>query len=56
MTMVVVTHEIRFARDVADYVVVMEQGRIIDSGPARSVLTSPENPRTREFLHRVLDH
>jgi polar amino acid transport system ATP-binding protein len=55
MTMVVVTHEIHFAREVADTVVVMEQGRVIDKGPAADVLSSPRNPRTQEFLRRVLD-
>lgn len=56
MTMVVVTHEIRFARDVADSVVVMESGQIIDRGPTREVLANPTNPRTQEFLRRVLSH
>ncbi len=56
MTMVVVTHEVRFARDVADSVVVMESGHIIDRGPTKEVLEHPTNPRTQEFLRRVLSH
>jgi ABC-type polar amino acid transport system ATPase subunit len=54
MTMVVVTHEIGFAREVADRIIFMDQGRIIEQGPAKKILTQPENPRTKEFLSRVL--
>ena len=50
MTMIVVTHEIRFARQVADVAAVMADGVIIESGPARQVLTEPQDPRTRQFL------
>ena len=50
MTMVVVTHELRFARDVADVVVVMENGVIIESGPPDEMFTNPRNPRTAEIL------
>ena len=56
MTMVVVTHEMSFARAVADRVLVMDSGRVIDEGPADKVLSSPEHPRTRAFLSRVLSH
>jgi polar amino acid transport system ATP-binding protein len=56
MTMLLVTHEMSFAREVADTVVVMADQQIIESGPARRVLTNPEHPRTRSFLRRVLDH
>jgi polar amino acid transport system ATP-binding protein len=55
MTMLVVTHEIGFARDVADRTVVMDAGRIIEAGASRDVIGNPQNPRTREFLHRVLN-
>jgi polar amino acid transport system ATP-binding protein len=55
MTMVVVTHEIHFAKAVADRVVVMDTACIVDEGPARDVLTNPQHPRTREFLRRVLE-
>ncbi|HEY4249625.1 MAG TPA: amino acid ABC transporter ATP-binding protein [Roseomonas sp.] len=54
MTMVIVTHEIQFARDVADTVAVMADGVIIETGPAREVLTRPQDPRTRAFLARSL--
>lgn len=52
MTMVVVTHEIGFARDVADSVYFMDAGRIIESGPAREVLANPQTERARTFLAR----
>jgi len=55
MTMVIVTHEIAFAREVADRVLFMDGGRIVESGPARQVLTQPKVERTREFLDRVLN-
>jgi len=54
MTMVVVTHEIGFAREVADTVVFMDQGRIIETGPPAQVLENPTNARTRAFLSKVL--
>jgi polar amino acid transport system ATP-binding protein len=53
MTMVLVTHEIAFARDVADRVIFMDKGVIVEQGPARVVLTKPEHPRTQDFLRRV---
>jgi polar amino acid transport system ATP-binding protein len=55
MTMVVVTHEMGFAREVADRVVFMDGGRVLESGPAREVLVNPQVARTREFLDRVLN-
>jgi polar amino acid transport system ATP-binding protein len=54
MTMVVVTHEIGFAREVADRVIFFEQGKIIESGPADEILDSAKHPRTVEFLAKVL--
>ncbi len=54
-TMVVVTHEIRFAQSVADQVLFMDGGVIVESGPPDAVLTDPRQPRTRTFLHRILD-
>jgi polar amino acid transport system ATP-binding protein len=54
MTMLVVTHEIGFAREVADTVVFMDEGRVVEQGPPESVLECPAEPRTREFLARVL--
>jgi polar amino acid transport system ATP-binding protein len=55
MTMLVVTHEMAFAREVADRVVFMDDGRIIEQGPPEEVLGSPRHERTREFLRRVLE-
>lgn len=54
MTMVVVTHEMGFAREVADRVVVLHQGELIEEGPPAQVFGNPTHPRTREFLSRVL--
>ncbi|MGW4059196.1 amino acid ABC transporter ATP-binding protein [Amycolatopsis sp. NPDC004747] len=54
MTMLVVTHEIGFAREVADRVVFMDEGRIAEAGPARPTLDAPETARLRDFLARVL--
>lgn len=53
-TLVIVTHEIGFAREVADHVVFMEDGRILEQGPPSRVLAEPDHPRTREFLAKVL--
>ncbi|OLR92970.1 amino acid ABC transporter ATP-binding protein [Actinokineospora bangkokensis] len=52
-TMVVVTHEIAFAREVADAVVFLDRGRVVEQGPAWQVIDHPEHERTREFLRRV---
>ncbi|MBU9401479.1 amino acid ABC transporter ATP-binding protein [Burkholderia multivorans] len=54
MTMIVVTHEMAFAREVADRVCFLHDGTICESGPARDVLTQPKHPRTQEFLRRLL--
>jgi polar amino acid transport system ATP-binding protein len=54
MTMVVVTHEMGFAREVADRVLFMDAGVIVESGPAREILTNPKVERTRNFLERVI--
>ncbi|WP_434715144.1 amino acid ABC transporter permease/ATP-binding protein [Rhizobium sp. YTUHZ045] len=53
-TLVIVTHEIGFAREVADTVVFMESGRILEAGPPARIFTQAEHPRTREFLAKVL--
>ena len=53
MTMMVVTHEMQFARDVADRVIFMDQGRIIESGPPASFFADPREARTRAFLGRL---
>jgi polar amino acid transport system ATP-binding protein len=54
MTMVVVTHEMGFAREVADTVVFMDAGVVVESGPPGQVLVTPEQERTRTFLSKVL--
>ncbi len=54
MTMMVVTHELAFAREVGDDLVFMANGLIVERGPPRTLLASPQEPRTREFLSRVL--
>ncbi len=54
MTMVVVTHEIGFAREVGDTAVFMDQGVVVEAGDPRRVLTDPEQERTRAFLSKVL--
>lgn len=54
MTMMVVTHEMGFAREVADRVVFMDDGVIVEQGSPDEVLSNPQHPRTREFLARVL--
>jgi ABC-type polar amino acid transport system ATPase subunit len=51
-TMIVVTHEMAFARDVADWVVVMDAGQVVEQGVAEEVLLQPKNPRTASFLSR----
>jgi len=56
MTMAVVTHEIGFAREVADRIVYLDEGRILEQGSAEMVLDRPQHARTREFLSRVLHH
>lgn len=55
MTMIVVTHEMHFAEDVADRVLFMADGRIVEEGEPKQVLRSPEHERTRRFLRAVLD-
>ncbi len=54
-TMIIVTHEIRFARDVADYVIFMDDGAIVEEGPPEQVIDAPENPRTVRFLEHYTD-
>src|SRR4051794_21473099 len=54
MTMIVVTHEMGFAREVGDRLVFMDGGRIVEQGRARDVLAAPQNERTQEFLRAIL--
>lgn len=53
-TMIVVTHEMQFAREVSDRVIFMDRGVIAEEGSPEEIFTAPKNPRTREFLARVL--
>ncbi len=54
MTMVVVTHEMGFAREVSDRILFMDKGRIIEEGDSRAFFRHPEHERTREFLRQIL--
>ena len=54
-TMVIVTHEIRFAQQVADQVLFIDGGTVLESGPPQQVLVEPAEARTRQFLQRILD-
>ena len=54
MTMVVVTHEMAFARDVGDYLVFMDRGVVVEEGDPTEIITNPQHQRTRTFLSRVL--
>lgn len=53
-TLVIVTHEIGFAREVADRIVFLDAGRIIEQGTPDQVLTNPKHPRTQDFIRKVL--
>ncbi|GHF58707.1 polar amino acid transport system ATP-binding protein [Amycolatopsis bartoniae] len=55
MTMIVVTHEMQFAREVADKVVFMDDGVVVEAGPPDQVIANPQHERTRGFLSRVLN-
>jgi len=55
MTMIVATHEMGFARDVADEVCFLDAGRVLERGPAAQVLGDPAQPRTRQFLRRIIE-
>lgn len=54
-TLIIVTHEMGFARDVADTVVFMDEGQIVEQGSPREVFTNPQEPRTRSFFSKVLE-
>ena len=54
--MVIVTHEMGFARQVADRVIFMDGGNIIEAGPPTQIFDQPVETRTKSFLHAVLDH
>ena len=55
MTMVIATHEMGFARDVADQVCFLDQGRILEHGPPKQIFSSPSEARTEQFLQRIID-
>ncbi|MEV0398428.1 ectoine/hydroxyectoine ABC transporter ATP-binding protein EhuA [Actinoallomurus sp. NPDC050550] len=55
ITMLCVTHEMRFARDVSDRVLVFDKGQIVEEGTPEKIFTDPEHPRTQEFLRAVID-
>jgi polar amino acid transport system ATP-binding protein len=54
MTMIVVTHEMGFAREVGDRMIFMDEGQIVEQGPPADVLAKPANPRTRAFMSKIL--
>jgi polar amino acid transport system ATP-binding protein len=56
MTMVVVSHEMRFARGAADRVVFMDEGLILEEGPPEKIFNDPEHPRIKEFLSSLEAH
>jgi polar amino acid transport system ATP-binding protein len=55
MTMLLATHEMGFARDVADQVCFLDGGRVLEEGPPEQVLADPREPRTRQFLRSIID-
>jgi len=55
MTMVIATHEMGFARDIASRVLFLDEGRILEEGPPEQIFTGPREARTREFLQRIID-
>jgi len=56
MTMVVVTHEMGFARRVAHRIVFMDQGRIVEANAPEQFFAAPQSPRARQFLSKILSH
>ena len=53
-TMVIVTHEMQFAQEIATKVIFMDGGQIVEQGPASKIFTNPDKERTRKFLRRIL--
>lgn len=56
MTMLVVTHEMGFVRQVADRVIFMDEGKIVEEGPPSQLFDNPKHPRTKDFLSAILSH
>jgi polar amino acid transport system ATP-binding protein len=54
MTMLIATHEMGFARDIADRVCFLEAGKILEEGSPEKIFTAPQHPRTRQFLGRII--
>lgn len=54
MTVVIVTHEMNFAKEVSDRVLFMDEGMIVESGTPKQIFDNPQNPRTKLFLSKVL--
>jgi len=55
MTMLIATHEMSFARDIASRVCFLDAGRILEEGPPHELLARPKEPRTRQFLERIIE-
>jgi polar amino acid transport system ATP-binding protein len=55
MTMIIATHEMGFARDIADRVLFLDEGQVLEEGPPEQIFTSPREARTREFLQRIIE-
>jgi polar amino acid transport system ATP-binding protein len=55
MTMVIATHEMGFARDIANRVLFLDDGQVLEEGPPEQIFTAPREPRTREFLQRIIE-
>jgi polar amino acid transport system ATP-binding protein len=55
MTMVIATHEMGFATDIADRVAFLDNGVILEHGPPERIFRDPQNPRTRQFLQRIIE-
>jgi polar amino acid transport system ATP-binding protein len=55
MTMVIATHEMSFARDIADRICFLDEGVILEEGPPQQLLTNPHEPRTQQFLNRIIE-
>ena len=55
MTMMIATHEMGFAKDIANRICFLDQGKILEEGPPARIFSDPQNPRTREFLQRIIE-
>jgi polar amino acid transport system ATP-binding protein len=55
MTMLIATHEMGFARDIASRVCFLDQGRILEQGPPAQIFSDPREPRTRQFLNSIIE-